>query len=92
MDNVGRVFRVVNKADLVPRNPPRALEYIHHVQEVWYTGVESDGKESFISCNHHTTLEDPECSLSLPIYSLRPFDHVHYFGFTFNSEACNKKN
>lgn len=67
------IYRVTNQNDVVPRLPPRTLNYYHSPREIFFP---NDSKE-FIMCDFSG--EDPKCCNSRWIPGI--FDHFKYLGF-----------
>lgn len=76
---VPTIYRVTNKADIVPHLPDKLMDFHHVAQEVWW------------NTNTHYDIcdmsgEDPKCANSKLIWSIP--DHLHYLDIELNSGLC----
>lgn len=69
-------YRIVHKADPVPKVPFREFGYLHVPREIFY---DNDGNRTWVECRDTATGEDKSCSDRYP-FGLAFADHLNYLG------------
>ncbi|CAG8616488.1 4773_t:CDS:2 [Ambispora gerdemannii] len=77
------IFRIVNKNDIIPHVPPKALAYIHHSPEYWL----QPKNNTMVKC---PVAEDINCSNSV-VPNINLINHFNYFDTAFVLTCLVKK-
>lgn len=77
--DIPNLFRIVNRADIVPHLPLKDMGFHHVAEEVWW-----NKPANYIICDKSG--EDPTCSDSVEITNI--FDHLDYLGIGLVQGGC----
>lgn len=79
-------YRIVHNRDPVPHVPAESTGFAHIPREVFYE-EDYQGPQSLRVCDGSG--EDSACSDQFWIYDITFYDHLHYMGYTLDTNACD---